>query len=176
MNILTMVLILPLAGFIAALAIPRSAPQISRNFGMVMALVTFVASLVLLLQLMHLRRWLLWALFLSFPLGFVATLTGWFTAEVGRQPWTVFGALRTADAATPSLTTPQVAATLVMFFVVYSIIFLFGTLYIYRLLRRGPLPMSLPVIGETNPKRPLSVPQSSLSGEDRIPEAMETVR
>jgi NADH-quinone oxidoreductase subunit M len=50
MNLLTMVLILPLAGFIAALAIPRSAPQISRNFGMVMALVTFVASLVLLLQ------------------------------------------------------------------------------------------------------------------------------
>ncbi len=50
MNLLTMVLIIPLAGFIAALAIPRSAPHISRNFGMVMALAAFVASLVLLLQ------------------------------------------------------------------------------------------------------------------------------
>ncbi len=49
------------------------------------------------------------AIFLSFPLGFVATLTGWFTAEVGRQPWTVYGQLRTADAATPFLTSPQVA-------------------------------------------------------------------
>ena len=39
--------------------------------------------------------------FLSFPAGFVAMLTGWYTAEVGRQPWVVYGLLRTADAVTP---------------------------------------------------------------------------
>src|SRR5438445_13704942 len=43
-------------------------------------------------------RWFLWAAFLSFPSGFVAVLAGWFTAEVGRQPWVVYGLLRTKDA------------------------------------------------------------------------------
>ena len=51
------------------------------------------------------NRPLLWLTFLSFPLPFVAILTGWFTAEVGRQPWVVYGVLRTADAMTPFLTT-----------------------------------------------------------------------
>src|ERR1700728_1462113 len=50
------------------------------------------------------NRLVLWATFFSFPLPFIATLTGWFTAEVGRQPWTVYGVLRTADAMTPLLT------------------------------------------------------------------------
>ena len=44
-------------------------------------------------------RWFLWCATLAFPAGFVAVLSGWFTAEVGRQPWVVWGFLRTADAA-----------------------------------------------------------------------------
>jgi cytochrome bd ubiquinol oxidase subunit I len=107
------------------------------------------------------QRWFLWATFCSFPLGFIATLTGWFTAEVGRQPWAVFGQLRTADATTPFLTTPQVAASLVIFAAVYALIFLFGTLYIYRLLRLGPTVLPMLADAATNPKRPLSVPGRS---------------
>ncbi len=103
-------------------------------------------------------RWLQWGIFLSFPLGFVATLTGWFTAEVGRQPWTVYGQLRTADAATPILTTPQVATSLVVFAAVYALIFAAGTVYIYRLLKAGLLPMPDPAGRGANPKRPLALP------------------
>ena len=44
------------------------------------------------------------------PLGFVAVLAGWTTTEVGRQPWTVYGLLRTADSVSPSLTGGDVAA------------------------------------------------------------------
>lgn len=106
-------------------------------------------------------RWLLWGIFASFPLGFVATLTGWFTAEVGRQPWTVYGRLRTADAATPFLTSPQVATSLAVFAAVYSLIFVAGTIYIYRMLRAGIMPTPDRGLGETNPKRPFSVPGSS---------------
>jgi cytochrome d ubiquinol oxidase subunit I len=84
------------------------------------------------------RRVLLWAIFLSFPLGFIATLTGWFTAEVGRQPWVVYGLLRTRDAVTPFLTPFDVSVTLAAFAAVYTLIFAAGTVYIYRLLRRGP--------------------------------------
>jgi cytochrome d ubiquinol oxidase subunit I len=84
-------------------------------------------------------RWFLWCAFLAWPTGFVAVLTGWFTAEVGRQPWVVWGLLRTADAMTPTLTGPQVLATLVGYVIVYAFIFIFGAGYIYRLLREGPI-------------------------------------
>ncbi|MFE1598980.1 cytochrome ubiquinol oxidase subunit I [Methylobacterium sp. ID0610] len=106
-------------------------------------------------------RLFLWATFLSFPLGFVATLTGWFTAEVGRQPWVVYGQLRTADAVTPLLTSPQVATSLAVFAAVYALIFSFGTFYIYRQLRAGPNPAPDPAGHATNPKRPLSLSGSS---------------
>ena len=46
---------------------------------------------------------------MAFPSGFVAVIAGWFTAEVGRQPWVIYGLLRTKDAVTPSLTTTDVA-------------------------------------------------------------------
>ncbi|MBN9531657.1 MAG: cytochrome ubiquinol oxidase subunit I [Alphaproteobacteria bacterium] len=98
---------------------------------------------------------------LSFPLGFVATLTGWFTAEVGRQPWTVYGQLRTADAATPFLSTHEVAATFVLIASIYMLIFGFGVLYIYRLLRAGPVPTPAISLHGTNPSRPLSLPGAS---------------
>ena len=106
-------------------------------------------------------RWLLWAIFCSFPLGFVATLTGWFTAETGRQPWTVFGQLRTAQAVTPFLTTPQVATSLILFGAVYALIFIAGTIYIYRLLKVGLVEAPDHGASLTNPKRPLSFPGGS---------------
>jgi cytochrome d ubiquinol oxidase subunit I len=99
------------------------------------------------------QRLLLWTTFSSFPLPFIATLTGWFTAEVGRQPWSVYGVLRTADAVSPILTTQAVTVSLLIFGIIYVTIFGFGTLYVYRLLRAGPAaPESVPSL---NPKRPV---------------------
>ena len=83
-------------------------------------------------------RWFLWVAFLSFPTGFVAVLCGWFTAEVGRQPWVVYGLLRTKDAVTPSLATGDVVFSLLAYIAVYAVIYSFGFYYIYRLLRDGP--------------------------------------
>src|SRR3984885_8514788 len=103
------------------------------------------------------NRPLLWATFLSFPLPFIALLTGWFTAEVGRQPWAVYGVLRTADAVTPFLTAQAAAISLVVFCAVYVFIFAFGVLYIYRLLRAGPAGhLVLPPV-DAIPNRPMSV-------------------
>ncbi len=110
---------------------------------------------------LHTKRWFLWPVFLSFPLGFVATLAGWITAEVGRQPWTVFGQLRTADAVTPTLATREVATSLAVFGSVYALIFVFGAYYIYRLLRAGPGPVAAAANGASNAKRPLAVPGAS---------------
>jgi len=102
-------------------------------------------------------RRMLWATFFSFPLPFIATLTGWFTAEVGRQPWVVYGVLRTAEATTPFLTTGSVLVSLLVFCIVYILIFVFGILYIYRILRAGPEGRLVLPTARAVPNRPMSV-------------------
>src|SRR5437660_4538273 len=72
------------------------------------------------------------------PLGFVAVVAGWITTEVGRQPWTVYGLLRTADSVSPSLTGPDVAFSLALYVVVYLIMFPTGIAFMAGLVRRGP--------------------------------------
>jgi cytochrome bd ubiquinol oxidase subunit I len=102
-------------------------------------------------------RLMLWLIFLSFPLPFIAILTGWFTAEVGRQPWTVYGVLRTADSVTPFLTAHAVFISLVVFCLVYALIFVFGAFYIHQLLRIGPVGRLAEPPASAIPNRPLSV-------------------
>jgi cytochrome d ubiquinol oxidase subunit I len=73
------------------------------------------------------------------PLGFVAVVAGWTTTEVGRQPWTVYGLLRTADSVSPSLTGTDVLISLAGYIVVYLIMFPAGLLIMSRLVSRGPI-------------------------------------
>jgi cytochrome bd ubiquinol oxidase subunit I len=100
---------------------------------------------------------LLWLVFLSFPLPFIAILTGWYTAEVGRQPWVVYGVLRTADAVTPFLTMRTAAISLAVFCAVYTFIFAFGVFYIYQLLRAGPAGQLIEPAPGAVPNRPMSL-------------------
>jgi cytochrome bd ubiquinol oxidase subunit I len=136
-------------------AIPFFAFRVMVGCGLLMMALAWVGSFYLLFDRKPGQQLLLWATFLSFPLPFIATLTGWFTAEVGRQPWSVYGIVRTADAVTPTLTTQAVTVSLIIFAVVYLVIFSFGTLYVYRLLKAGPVEAE-PVL-PVNPKRPLAV-------------------
>ena len=71
------------------------------------------------------------------PAGFVAVLAGWITTESGRQPWTVYGLMRTADSASP-LAAPAVGSSLVAFIIVYFIVFGAGVVYILRLMAEPP--------------------------------------
>ena len=73
------------------------------------------------------------------PSGLVAVLAGWITTEVGRQPWTIYGLMRTAESASP-LAAPAVAASLVAFVLVYFAVFGAGIVYILKLM--GKLPHS----------------------------------
>jgi cytochrome d ubiquinol oxidase subunit I len=92
----------------------------------------------------------------AIPAGYVAVTAGWFTTEVGRQPWVVYGHLRTAEAVTPTLTGGDVALSLLAYVVVYAIIFGAGFYYLVRLVQRG-LPDELPETRpDQRPARPLS--------------------
>src|SRR6185312_2462610 len=71
------------------------------------------------------------------PAGFIAVLAGWVTTEAGRQPYTVYGLLRTADSASP-LAAPAVASSLIAFIIVYFIVFGMGVFYILRLMKAPP--------------------------------------
>jgi cytochrome bd ubiquinol oxidase subunit I len=72
------------------------------------------------------------------PLGFIAVIAGWTTTEVGRQPWTVYGLLRTADSVSPSLSGADVVLSLAFYVVVYLIMFPTGIAFMAGLVRRGP--------------------------------------
>lgn len=76
-------------------------------------------------------------LVLAAPSGFVAVLAGWIAAEVGRQPYVIYGVMRTADAVSP-VAGEQVAMSLLVFMIVYAIVFSAGALYILRLVGKGP--------------------------------------
>ncbi|WP_210493698.1 cytochrome ubiquinol oxidase subunit I [Microvirga antarctica] len=111
------------------------------------------------------NRLFLRAAMIMTPSGFGAVLFGWFTAEIGRQPFVVYGHLRTADAVSP-ISASAVTASLLTFIVVYAFVFGFGSYYLAKLLRKGPDPVEdLP--GEDLTKtarRPLSVPSEGIEG------------
>ncbi len=71
--------------------------------------------------------------------GFIAVIAGWTTTEVGRQPWTIYGLLRTADSVSPSLTGADVFLSLLLYVAVYLIIYPVGLLLMLRIVWRGPL-------------------------------------
>jgi cytochrome d ubiquinol oxidase subunit I len=99
------------------------------------------------------------------PIGFVAILAGWFTTEVGRQPWAVYGLLRTAESTSPTLAGAHVLVSLLVYVVVYAVIFGAGVYYLYRIVQSGPVPAA-PKGGLESAKRPLSAPQVPLEGGD----------
>lgn len=85
------------------------------------------------------------------PLGFIAVLAGWVTTEVGRQPWVVYGLMRTRDAVTPSLSTGDVAVSLFVYVIAYLLIFGAGVFFMARLVRTG-----------------FAVPTEAASGSQRV--------
>jgi cytochrome d ubiquinol oxidase subunit I len=106
------------------------------------------------------------------PAGLVAVLAGWITTEVGRQPWVVYGVLRTANAVSKHGVTP-LAMSLALFVVSYLFVFGVGIAYVLRLVRKGPqafdthgAPQGGPGHGRT-PARPLSVPEKDATTESR---------
>jgi cytochrome d ubiquinol oxidase subunit I len=71
------------------------------------------------------------------PAGFVAVIAGWVTTEVGRQPWVIYGLLRTKDAVSP-IASPGVTGSLIAFVLVYFAVFGAGTMYILKLMAKAP--------------------------------------
>jgi len=109
-----------------------------------------VGCATVMLGLVLLGGWLRWCgrlydtrLFLRLlqigaPIGFVAVIAGWCVTEVGRQPWTIYGLLRTAESVSPSLTSSDVVISLAGYMLVYLLIYPSGLFLMLRIIRKGP--------------------------------------
>ena len=103
------------------------------------------------------------------PAGFVALLAGWVVTEVGRQPFTVYGLLRTADSVSP-VGLPGVATSLAAFAVVYLIVYGAGFSYLFALTRRPPQP------GERGPAPEQPTRSAGIVPGPTMPDAAEGAR
>ena len=113
------------------------------GIGFLMLVIAVTAAVLALRKRLYSSRWFLRLLMLASPLGFVAIVAGWYTAEIGRQPYVIYGALRTADAVSP-VTAGSVTLSLAMFFVIYSAVFGAGFWYLLRTIHKGPVEVALP--------------------------------
>ncbi len=110
------------------------------------------------------NRWLhRFALAMS-PAGFVAVIAGWITTEVGRQPWVIYGVMRTEDAVS-AIDAPAVGASLTAFVIVYFLVFGAGTLYLLKLMRQPPAQGDAAAV--SGPIRPAGItPASGIARDD----------
>jgi cytochrome bd ubiquinol oxidase subunit I len=135
---------------------PFFAFRIMVGIGLLMLLIAVVGQALRLRGRLWNARWFLWLCQWAAPLGFIAVLAGWITTEVGRQPWTVYGLLRTADSVSPSLTGTDVALSLALYIVVYLIMFPTGVAFMAAFVRHGPQEQTMQpdVVESGRPGRP----------------------
>jgi cytochrome d ubiquinol oxidase subunit I len=104
-----------------------------------------------------------WALMT--PAGFIAVLAGWYTTEIGRQPYVIYGLMHTSEAAS-AIDAASVATSLIAFATIYLFVFIAGSYYLLKLMRKGPqrLEQALLHPEDKSAQRPLSLPDEPLEG------------
>ncbi len=103
-----------------------------------MALVTFCALIQYKRDRLAKTKWLLWGLMLSVLFPQIANQTGWMTAEIGRQPWIVYGVLKTAQGVSPTIHRGQVITSILMFIAIYTLLFVLFMFLLDRKIKQGP--------------------------------------
>ena len=104
------------------------------------------------------------------PTGYIALLAGWVTTEVGRQPWVVYGVIRTQHGLSHTVTAEQVGLSLIIFVLVYTVVFGTGIYYMLKLIKSGPehidsVDSQLAGPGHfKTPMRPLSAVDEAIDG------------
>ena len=98
-----------------------------------------IAALLLWSGRLYSSRWMLWLIMLSWPLPYIATTAGWMTAEIGRQPWLVYGLIRTAQGSSTHVSAGNSLFTLLGFLGMYTVLSLLWIIVVYNHIRSGPL-------------------------------------
>ena len=118
--------------------------HIMAGLGTWFVLLMIVSAFLLWRRRLYRSRWVLWALLLSFPLPYIANTAGWMTAELGRQPWLIYGLMRTSEGYSNTVSASNGLFTLIGFMGLYTLLGLLFTVLIYREISRGPDPKIAP--------------------------------
>ena len=121
-----------------ALALLFYSYHIMAGLGTWFVLIMAVAAFLLWRGRLHVTRWVLWALLLSFPLPYIANTAGWMTAELGRQPWLIYGLMRTSDGYSNLVSAGNGLFTLLGFMGLYALLSILFTVLMYREINHGP--------------------------------------
>ena len=119
------------------------------GLGTIFIAIMGLALLLLWRRILFQARWMLWILMLATPFPFIANTAGWFTTELGRQPWIVFGLLRTAHGASPLLSPGNIIFTLLGFAGIYLLL---GLLYVILVVFEALKGPTAPASEETTPE------------------------
>ncbi len=112
--------------------------------GMIAMMLTLIGMYYLKKGTFYEQKWLLWLFVFSVCLPYFANQTGWIAAEVGRQPWIVYGLLRTSEAYSKSITSMQVFGSIFMFCILYSMLFIIWLYVLNDKIQKGPETTSEP--------------------------------
>jgi cytochrome d ubiquinol oxidase subunit I len=108
------------------------------GLGTIFVAIMGIASLQLLRGRLYQSRWLLWILMLAAPFPYIATTAGWLTAELGRQPWLIYGLMRTAAGVSPRVSAGNALFTLLGFMGMYTVLAILFLCLVYREIEHGP--------------------------------------
>ena len=112
--------------------------HIMAGLGTYFVLLMVVAAFLLWRGRLFHTRWALWPLMLSFPLPYIANTAGWMTAEIGRQPWVVYGLIRTSNGYSKYVSSGNSLFTLLGFMGMYTVLSVLFVILVYRIISRGP--------------------------------------
>jgi cytochrome d ubiquinol oxidase subunit I len=119
-------------------AITSHTYRIMVALGSLFGLISLIAIILLIRKKLYETDWFLKVLLFSIPLPLITNEMGWMVAEVGRQPWAVYGVLKTADAASVVVPAWQILATIIMFTILYIILAVFFIKFLVGLIKKGP--------------------------------------
>ncbi|HTW45180.1 MAG TPA: cytochrome ubiquinol oxidase subunit I [Acidobacteriaceae bacterium] len=122
----------------SALPLLFYAYHIMAGLGTYFVLLMVIAAFLLWRGTLYQTRWVLWPILLSFPLPYIANTAGWMTAEIGRQPWLVYGLLRTANGYSSNVSAGNTLFTLLGFLGLYAVLSILWIVLVYRFIERGP--------------------------------------
>jgi cytochrome d ubiquinol oxidase subunit I len=108
------------------------------GLGTLFIAITIVAALLLWRDKLFSSRWMLWILLLALPFPYIANTAGWMTAEIGRQPWLVYGLMRTADGYSKHVSAGNGIFTLLGFMGMYTVLGILFLFLVRREIEHGP--------------------------------------
>jgi cytochrome d ubiquinol oxidase subunit I len=124
----------------SALPLLFYAYHIMAGLGTYFVALMIAAAFLLWRKELYTSRWILWLLLISFPFPYIANTAGWMTAEIGRQPWLIYGLMRTSEGYSSTVSAGNGLFTLIGFMGLYALLGLLFTVLVYREISNGPTP------------------------------------